>query len=120
MDEFLSQVLKINPAQLSKYQDYFATLDLDFTPYSIGRHVIFKDSDKEIVLRVWDGSPSNYHSHPAGGCMFKVLQGCLKEERNSQIYHHTLNQTVFTTEAHKVFPSQECVTLHYYSNIAIN
>ena len=120
MDEFLSKVLKINPLHLLNYKDYFSTLHLDFSPYSIGRHVLFQDRDKEIVLRVWDSTPSDYHSHPSGGCMFKVLNGHINEERNSTIYYHSINDTVFTKDSHKVFPSQDCVTLHYYSNASIN
>lgn len=46
------------------------------------KHVLVNNSLLKVVLIHWKpGTFSNIHGHPAGGCVFKVLKGRLREKR---------------------------------------
>jgi len=45
-------------------------------------HVLIQNKWLKVVLIHWKpGKYSNIHGHPAGGCVFKVLQGKIEEKR---------------------------------------
>lgn len=47
-------------------------------------HVLMQNDWLKVVLIHWKpGKVSSIHGHPSGGCVFKVLQGCLEEKRYS-------------------------------------
>jgi len=107
----------IDPRNIAKYLDYFLSTKFNYKNYTVGRHMIYSDHEKEIVLNVWSDRPSDFHSHPVGGCMFKVLKGTLDEERDGVMNHYSKGQGAFLNCSHKVYPGKDCVTLHYYSFI---
>ena len=46
------------------------------------RHVLVHNKWMKMVLIRWaPGEVSNIHGHPSGGCVFKVLHGCVEEKR---------------------------------------
>ena len=55
-----------------------------FMKNPVTRHVLVNNSMMKVVLIHWKpGEYSGIHGHPRGGCVFKVLQGCLEEKRYS-------------------------------------
>ena len=48
----------------------------------VTKHVLVNNPLLKVVLLYWKpGTFSNVHGHPAGGCVFKVLKGRLREKR---------------------------------------
>ena len=48
----------------------------------VTKHVLVNNPLLKVVLLHWKpGASSNIHGHPAGGCVFKVLKGRLREKR---------------------------------------
>lgn len=53
-----------------------------FIQNPVTKYVLVKNPLLKVVLIHWKpGTFSNIHGHPAGGCVFKVLKGRLREKR---------------------------------------
>lgn len=113
----------INPRKLKDECEKFKDIIFDFSGYDFGRHTIFKDDEKEFVVKVWK-EDLDFHSHPKGGCIFKVLKNSLIEIRKNEeknyieIFKRNEGECAYIDDnigIHSIKPEKGCVTLHYYS-----
>ena len=88
------------------------------------KHVIFRNEDFELILIKWDkGSSSSNHLHPNNGCILKVLEGSLVEERffektKYKITKLSKNNMGFMHNilgSHKIISEETTYSIHLYS-----
>ena len=88
------------------------------------KQTIFLDNNFELILIKWDkNSQSSNHYHPENGCILKILDGKLFEERyyNNKIYKKSIlnkNEIGYMHDnlgTHKIYALEETYSLHLYS-----
>jgi predicted metal-dependent enzyme (double-stranded beta helix superfamily) len=68
--------------ELKQYQGVDWKVHVQFSEDTYARHLIFRHDLFEILLLCWaPGQSTQLHNHPEQGCVLKVLQGSLLEER---------------------------------------
>ena len=88
MNNLIKNIKKINIKQgldqgykyLKKYKenDYKKYINLDNKVYK--RSLVYRDKDFEIMIISWNiNQKSKIHNHSSNGCLFKVLEGNIKE-----------------------------------------
>lgn len=110
-----------------KHKPYFFNLDnsLD-TPgeKNYYKNIIYQDDAFELILIKWEkGSETSIHEHPDNGCILKLLEGKLKEERYDKFKKYksselTVNSVGYMHDnlgAHKIIALEESYSLHLYS-----
>jgi len=129
----LSSMLSNNFSLFYIYQelhDYLNKIKIDFSFYRIEdktyyRNLLYQDDILEIYLIVWaKDSLAEFHYHPKGGCMMKILQGKLHEDlkllENNQIYSKIYTTGEFSyidnsIGSHQVKALENTYSLHFYS-----
>lgn len=88
------------------------------------KHVIYLDDNYELILIKWDeNSTTSNHRHPKNGCIMKLLDGELNEDRfnNNKIYKKNnlkINDVGYMHDdlgTHKIYALKESYSLHLYS-----
>ena len=88
------------------------------------KHIIFKNNLCELILIKWDKDTiSKIHKHPKNGCIMKLLEGSIREERycDKEIYQVNNikeNSTSYMHDIlgeHRIIALEESYSLHLYS-----
>jgi hypothetical protein len=95
----------------------------DTTTYH--RHLVYQNQWVDAYILTWlPGQGSRFHGHPTRGCIYRVLQGKLTEDRmvDGVIYNKTMapgqcNYIDNSVGIHKVSNRHEVpvISLHFYS-----
>lgn len=94
----------------------------NYTDYS--KHVLFRNNIFELILIKWDkGCATTIHKHPHNGCLMKVLEGNIIEERYFDEEKYELNNLKKDDIGfmhnilgdHKIYALEESYSLHLYS-----
>lgn len=129
-----SEKYKSNPHQnlknligiLSSYNNNDYEKYIHFSEKSYSRVTIFKNENFEILLLCWKQNQlSNFHQHAKNGCLLKVLDGNISEDRvsvdkTSSVSHFKKGQTTYMSNdlgVHKIYNDSDnnTITLHVYS-----
>ena len=104
-----------------KNKSFFDDNSLDKKYY---KNIIYQNDVFELVLIKWSkDSHTTIHQHPKNGCLLKVLEGNLKEERfyNKEKYQVTnldKNSVGYMHDVlgkHRISALEESYSLHLYS-----
>lgn len=88
------------------------------------KYILNKTDRYELILIKWDkGAETEIHSHPENGCLLKVLEGELKEEKylNESKYKESnikKNLTSYMHDnlgKHKITALEDSYSIHLYS-----
>lgn len=112
---------RLDEASFSDWQDY-----VNFDEASYKRNIIAQNRHFELTLICWrNGQQTVLHDHPSNGCLIKVMQGELFEERRcleNQLTSQTLSegQAAYMCNAygeHQMYNRSggDTVSLHMYS-----
>lgn len=117
---FLEEIKNYNSYDWQKYKSKFPIQNKK----NYSKQTIFLNNNFELILIKWDkDSKSSNHSHPKNGCILKVLDGKLLEERyyNNKIYKKSIlnnNEIGYMHDklgTHKIYALEETYSLHLYS-----
>jgi len=128
-----------NIKNCSKYLNNYNGKDykkkIQFNNINYNRLKLFQNNDFEIMLICWNkNQETKIHNHPKNGCLYKVLEGTLIEQRYNNIFK---SSSVSSTRApslssfinnnqksnyidndlgiHKIIAKEKSVSLHIYS-----
>ena len=108
---------------LNKYKNQFDSL-IDINVPNYYKYTIFQNDIFELILIRWDKDfESNFHNHPNNGCILKVIEGEIIENRSidNQSYQVTnlkKDNIGFMHDilgSHKIKALDTSYTLHLYS-----
>ena len=132
----LSRELKNNHSVLSCLDDIKNYNNKDWEKYKSSftenynkdkkyyKNIIFKNDDLELILIKWErNAETTIHSHPKNGCILKLLEGKLKEERfiNNKLYNSnelsvdSVGYMHDSLGSHKITALEDSYSLHLYS-----
>jgi len=105
------------------HKPYFLNLD-KLSEKNYYKNIIYQNDAFELILIKWEmGSETSIHEHPNNGCILKLLEGKLKEERYDKFKKYksselTVNSVGYMHDnlgAHKITALEESYSLHLYS-----
>lgn len=117
---FIKEIKNYNNNDWQKYKSKFKFQN----NRNYYKQTIFLDNNFELILIKWDkNSQSSNHHHPENGCILKILDGKLFEERyyNNKIYKKSIlnnNEIGYMHNnlgTHKIYALEETYSLHLYS-----
>ena len=115
-----NSIKKYNSNDWMINKKYF--INNNYTDYS--KHVLFRNNTFELILIKWDkGCTTSIHKHPHNGCILKVLEGNIIEERYFDKEKYELNNLKKDDIGfmhnilgdHKIYALEESYSLHLYS-----
>ena len=115
-------IKEFNDLDIEKFKPQFN--ELKKTEKSYYKLKIFQNDIFELILIKWDKDFSSIaHYHPHNGCVLKVLEGEITEDRyfNDELYKKTVlkkNDVGFMHDimgSHKITACETSFTLHLYS-----
>ena len=120
LNKLVSEIrnIKIGRSDISKY--------INFNNNVYTKNLVYRDKHSEIILICWDKNcKTKIHNHPENGCIMKILQGNLLEERYdlngrklSEVSYSKNNVGYIHDDLyfHKIINSDEkTISLHIYS-----
>ena len=137
LENIISQLLEhytVNPElDLSNLKNIIEAYDgqdykelIEYSKLHYNRVVVFRNAEFEVLLLCWKPQQaSGFHKHSSNGCIMKVLEGTISEERKHprgkmEIFKHSCGTTIYMANAlgtHRVFneTDSKVVSLHIYS-----
>ena len=103
---------------------YNESINKNSNKKSYYKNILYQNDAFELILIKWEkGAETAIHQHPSNGCLLKLLEGKLIEERytNDILYKSSelkLNSVGYmhdTVGAHKITALEESYSLHLYS-----
>ena len=88
------------------------------------KNIIYQNDSFELILIKWEkGAQTSIHGHPDNGCILKLLEGKLKEEKynkfnkykSSELGINSVGYMHNNLGTHKIIALEESYSLHLYS-----
>ena len=99
--------------------NYESFVNFDESRYQ--RILMYRDSNVDAYLLTWlPGQETRYHKHPSKGCIYRVLQGTLKEYRKTDDCVSDIDATESTLNTGTCAHMDDTLGIHKVKNESVD